>query len=72
MLEAVAEGDARLVDYLLKKGLNPDKPDRGRKISPLVEAHILSWKDVVQVIEGGNESSLPSNDLIVEVYHVCI
>lgn len=70
--QAVVEGDARLVEYHLKLGLNPDNREHGRRITPFLEAHILGGKDVLLVMSKykENELSAPSDDIIITVYHV--
>lgn len=65
-------GDEDAVEALLKKGFHPDNVEKDRKITPLLDAHFLGFKEVLELMlkYKGEKATLPTEDLIKPVIDV--
>ncbi|ROT63875.1 Rab2a protein [Penaeus vannamei] len=67
--EAVKSGDVDAVEALLDEGFHPDDVEEGREITPILDAHFLGFKDVLDLMlkYKGERATLPTEDLIKSI-----
>ncbi|XP_037791120.1 LOW QUALITY PROTEIN: uncharacterized protein LOC119586460 [Penaeus monodon] len=67
--EAVKSGDVDAVEALLDEGFHPDDVEEGREITPILDAHFLGFKDVLDLMLKfkGEKATLPTEDLIKSI-----
>lgn len=70
--EAVKSGDVDAVEALLDEGFHPDDVEEGREITPILDAHFLGFKDVLDLMLKfkGEKATLPTEDLIKSIVNV--